>query len=307
MKLHIVNGGATTTGLHRAAIGGEIVEYADVLHEGPVLPDADTDAWLDTRAAFLAECDWAEAAEVKRYIGAWQERVAHPRDFDEVVLWYEHDLFDQLLLIRVLSWWWQHAPVDPPSLVSPADYLGLQSSAQLTALFAARQRVSEAQLTLAASAWQAFTAPAPDGLARLLMHENTVALPHLEGALRRLLEEYPSHENGVGRTERQVLQILEQSPLTAFDLFTANAKREERVFMGDSTFFLRLARLLSARRPLIERTSADGPVLLTDTGRRVLAGELDDVAINGIDRWIGGVHLTPENVWRWDGDTVRKA
>ena len=24
------------------------------------------------------------------------------------------------------------------------------------------------------------------------------------------------------------------------------------------------------------------------------------LALNGIDRWIGGVRLTPDNVWRWD-------
>jgi hypothetical protein len=42
-------------------------------------------------------------------------------------------------------------------------------------------------------------------------------------------------------------------------------------------------------------------VRLTDTGARVLAGEADRVALNGIDRWIGGVHLQGHDVpWRWD-------
>ena len=77
--------------------------------------------------------------------------------------------------------------------------------------------------------------------------------------------------------------------------------------MGDVTFFLRLDRMLAARRPLIERTRADGPLQITDNGTRVLEGAADDVALNGVDRWIGGVHLTPENVWRWDGAEVRRA
>src|SRR5688500_19319846 len=34
---------------------------------------------------------------------------------------------------------------------------------------------------------------------------------------------------------------------------------------------------------------------------RVLAGEADHVALNGVDRWIGGVHLQGRDVrWRWD-------
>jgi hypothetical protein len=39
-------------------------------------------------------------------------------------------------------------------------------------------------------------------------------------------------------------------------------------------------------------------------GRRVLRGEADHVALNGIDRWVGGVHLRgPAARWRWDEDT----
>jgi hypothetical protein len=32
----------------------------------------------------------------------------------------------------------------------------------------------------------------------------------------------------------------------------------------------------------------------------VLAGEADRVQLLGLDRWIGGTHLTLDNVWRWD-------
>jgi hypothetical protein len=33
----------------------------------------------------------------------------------------------------------------------------------------------------------------------------------------------------------------------------------------------------------------------------VLAGGADQIALNGIDRWIGGVHLQGHHVpWRWD-------
>jgi len=42
----------------------------------------------------------------------------------------------------------------------------------------------------------------------------------------------------------------------------------------------------------------------TGTGARVLAGEADQVTFNGIDRWIGGVHLRGHHVpWRWDDGT----
>ena len=42
------------------------------------------------------------------------------------------------------------------------------------------------------------------------------------------------------------------------------------------------------------------PLRLTRLGRRILSGEADFVTVNGIDRWIGGTHLTPAKLWRWD-------
>jgi hypothetical protein len=42
----------------------------------------------------------------------------------------------------------------------------------------------------------------------------------------------------------------------------------------------------------------------TPAGRRVLRGEADHVALNGIDRWVGGVHLRGHAArWRWDEGT----
>ena len=40
---------------------------------------------------------------------------------------------------------------------------------------------------------------------------------------------------------------------------------------------------------------------VTELGRRVLAGDADRVEVLGIDRWVGGTHLSPGAVWRWDG------
>ena len=61
-----------------------------------------------------------------------------------------------------------------------------------------------------------------------------------------------------------------------------------------------LLRLDSSGRP-VQRTTG---VRLTGTGARVLAGQADQIALDGIDRGIGGVHLQGDHVpWRWDEGT----
>jgi hypothetical protein len=39
---------------------------------------------------------------------------------------------------------------------------------------------------------------------------------------------------------------------------------------------------------------------LTGAGTSVLRGESDRVELLGLDRWLGGTHLTAQNAWRWD-------
>ncbi len=45
---------------------------------------------------------------------------------------------------------------------------------------------------------------------------------------------------------------------------------------------------------------------MTETGRAVLDGEADWIKLNGIDRWLEGVHLHgAESRWRWDEENRR--
>ena len=85
--------------------------------------------------------------------------------------------------------------------------------------------------------------------------------------------------------------------------------REPRPFLGDGFGFRILDRLAAARVPLVEADPPGGVAAgtrlrVTEAGRRVLAGEADHVDLNGIDRWVGGVHLHGAAArWRWDEGT----
>jgi hypothetical protein len=83
-----------------------------------------------------------------------------------------------------------------------------------------------------------------------------------------------------------------------------------RPYLGDTWCFAMMDRMANAPVPLLHVDPAGQPVdhgsglHLTDTGAQVLAGGADHVRLNGIDRWIGGVHLSGRHVqWRWDDGT----
>jgi len=158
-------------------------------------------------------------------------------------------------------------------------------------------------------AWAAFRAPTPSGLGAVVATRSP-DLRFLGEAFDRLCREYPSTRDGLSLTERRILAAVADGAADAGTAFVRSAARETRPFLGDSWAFARMDRMAGARVPLLVVDSGGRPVdrhtglRLTDAGARVLAGEADHVSLNGVDRWIGGVHLQGDGArWRWDDGT----
>jgi hypothetical protein len=303
--LHVTNG--SSVALAETGIGGEILFWDDVLHEGPV-PQLPLDELSDLRAHFIAEAYGHPEEDVCR---AFEQRDATLRSFgshDELVLWFEHDLFDQLQLLQVLDWL-ASTPNGSTriSLIQAESYLGRMSPSELSELFPQRAEVTDEQLRLATAAWKAFTAADPTLLIGI-HRTDTSALPHLHAALRRLFEQYPWVGDGLSRTERQILQVVSAGASTMGAAFRADQRLEDPQFMSDAAYARQLRGLGACRNPLLH-VDEHGTLMkitlrLTAAGRNVLEGKADHVALNGIDRWIGGVHLSAGSLWRWNGSEL---
>jgi len=182
--------------------------------------------------------------------------------------------------------------------VEPFHGLGQLTGAQLATLWPGRHTVTAAEFDLAHTAWRAFRSRDPMEIVQLLRQDSS-PLPFLRPALLRHLQEFPSVENGLGRIQRQILEQVDSGTRTFDALFAANAQREECVFLGDCVFALYVRALARCRHPLMEESS--GEYRLTQTGHDVLAGRSDHVRLNGVNRWLGGVHMDGSEVlWRWD-------
>ena len=298
--LHVTNGDYAADQIRATGIGGDVLPWRDVLHEGPVPAGLPLRELSAVRAAFLAGAD-AAPADVAEEIAARDRALegAH----DEVVLWFEHDLYDQLQLIQLLDWFAKHGRRARLSLINPPEYLGSASTERLAAWYAERQPVTPEQLDLGARAWAAFRAPDPTEVQRV-MEEGAAALPFLAAALRRHLEQFPSVRDGLGRTERQILEAVDGGAATVGEAFVEHNRREDPVWLGDTSFLGYVEALAAGPRPLL--LHVDGVLALTPIARDVLAGREDRVRANGIDRWLGGVHLRGREAgWRWDGNQLR--
>ena len=318
--LHVANGTSTTDTIHAAGIPGLTSIWADPLHEGPVptrLPDEEL---LDVRARHLAGNDRSgiALAETIAELRRWRQAIDDRASYDELVLWYEHDLFDQLNLIQLLARIGQEPALDHRrvSLICINGFpghprfkgLGELSAHELGSLLETRQPVGAGQFELAVRAWEAFRADDPLALDRLLATD-TSALPFLASALRRHLEEFPWTRDGLSRTERRIMQLARPGSIDIQRAFPLMHDDESAFYIADSSFWQIVQELASATPALVSIAATEaapgrlpsGTIALTDTGRSILGGHADRVAQCGIDRWLGGVHLVDSQPnWRWD-------
>ncbi|MPZ17349.1 MAG: sigma-70 family RNA polymerase sigma factor [Luteitalea sp.] len=317
--LHVTDGESVAGTLRESAIPGDVSVYGDLMYEGPAPAGLDDEAWFDIRAHFIVEAGYTTLEEARQYLKAYENTLAAFSQNDEVVMWLDNKLSNQLILIKVLDWFSRrHLGGVKLSLICIGRYPGLDhfvglgalTADQLASLADTRLPVGEAQYGTAQAAWNAFTSPDPREIERFIAID-TSALPFIAAALRRHLEQFPSVDNGLSRTERQALSVLrERGPLSGGQLFVAVQRQEEQVFMGDDSFYRMMSDLSEARHPLLQISDTPqhglGNVTITEAGRNVIEGRADQVGLNGIDRWLGGVHLKGNKAaWRWDRASER--
>jgi hypothetical protein len=265
-------------------------------------------ALSDIRAQALASFGSGDYEELRAGFASRDRTLQDFRKHQDVVLWFEHDLYDQLQLLQLLDWFEDQdldginldlLQIDSYPGVRPFYGLGQLSGPQLARLFPMRKRVTQTQRGIAKETWQAFRAGDPSDLLAI-SQQNLSEMPFLASALLRFLEEYPWTTDGLSRTERQVLQAAGAGKRKKQDIYMESSKQEV-VPWGDLSVYLRMAWLAAGALPaLVEAPKNEFSI--TDAGRQLLDGKADWIKLQGgVDRWLGGVHLTGEQAnWRWD-------
>jgi Domain of unknown function (DUF1835) len=324
--LHITNGDSVGGTLRQTDLPGDILTWKDILHEGPTPAGLSLEQMSKIRAQFIADSALQTYDDVLADFMHRDTLLAQFAARKEVILWFEHDLYDQLQLIQLLDWFsHQDLGATTVSLICTNSFpgianftgLGQLNAVQLRSLYETRRPLTEREFRLGSEAWKAYCSPDPKELEAFLS-KDTTALPFLKAALLRHLEQFPALQGGLSRTERQIMEVVASGVHKPLEIFRATQEKEESPFMGDTPFWFHLLSLCAGKRPLLKcadgnmfslpigghRDSAfrDQQLVLTGEGKKAVTGQTDWIKINrNIDRWLGGVHLQGKNAtWRWD-------
>ncbi len=103
--LHITDGESVAGTLRESGIAGDVRIYGDLMFEGPAPAGFDPEAWRETRARHMAEAGLCTTLnEARQYLQECENTLAAFPHYDEVVIWLDPRLSDQLILIKVLDW-----------------------------------------------------------------------------------------------------------------------------------------------------------------------------------------------------------
>lgn len=300
--LHITNGDSTVALLKAAEIKGDMLPWRDILHMGPVPSDHDLHTLSMIRAEFLASLNWGDKDALYDDFRQRDRTLENAKDYEHILLWFEHDLYDQLQLLQLLDWFNQHLELLPKlALINPNKHLGYHTVDEVPDLLSQQKAVTKAQLTLSTQVWKAYRQPTPQPLSQCLKRDLSV-LPYLRSALIRTLAELPHPATGLNQTEASILQLLgkneDTNGLTKIELFKQYNALEPDAFHGDMGFFWYLEQMLIDTPQLLIQSG--DKVTLTPAGKDCLDAACFWQRKYNVQQWLGGYALGKDSNYYWD-------
>lgn len=315
--LHIVSGHSVGGTLRASDTPSKnVVVWYDSLTIGPTRGKTLEETTRIRRRFFinLHKPAWPDSDPAPPSFGQRNRALRQCGKWREVALWFGPSMMEQFSLLQIL------AAISDQDLrkmrltlvTCPKLALGVHRPEEMSAFFKVRNVISRKQIELARRAWELYSGPDPMLLFNFARRQIKTA-PLICDALVCQLENYPSVRNGLSFSEQALLQEVERqgSIVRSAGHVLAN---DDKFRTGDVELFDSLLAFLTCEIPLIEPTEGSPKIAsfaefrklsvrLSTAGRDVLSGRMDNVILNGLNRWIGGIHLEgKKSPWRWDSE-----
>lgn len=329
--LHIVPGHSAAGSLKQALrIGrGEILIFEDSLEGGPIKDFTSLDEWSSMRKSYWSSFtegleDYPEALSLS--VSDRENCLPYLQQAEEIVLWVGAALREQLLLAFIFRLF-QCYQIDFGKLKLIEAYrvkgkdgaywtswgIGELNPDQLLALFleGEKRSLTQKEKNELQQVWSAVTSSRPEGLMEYHGLSNPCFL-QLHQDMLYMMRRYPDKRTGLNFHESQLLHYCVEKGPSATRIIGYTMGYSEHDRTGDMELFHWLKELGNENLPYpaLKLTGnlsnlRETEARLTEIGQKFMNGEANYTKLNKIDYWVGGVHLTSENLWYYsDGKLV---
>jgi hypothetical protein len=319
--LHVVSTESVAKTLLETDIVGDVLVWLDCLTTGPTPKRSSLEELTRVRIRYLKTAFWwpftIPASSDFLALKTRDQTLRKANQRNEVILWFGPTVFEQFSLMQILATLSHQEKKPHLSLVKcPRNLMAVYTAEELSKLFSSKKPISASEARFADKCWQLYCTADHIPLFNVAKR-NVNSHSDLCRALLWQLWRYPAVGAGLSLPEYMLLNQIDTSRNIGWNIANTLVN-DDAVLMWDSEeLFQTTWTFMNAAVPLIESSRAlatvrsrnvfkNLKVKLTKAGREVLSGSLDHVTLNGINRWIGGVHLTGKKVkFRWN--TQRQA
>ena len=269
--LHITNGDSTTKYLKKLNFQGDFITWREMLCEGKTSTDVGSEHFWKSRFDFLKQ---SYKVTKKQFIDLTLKEyrnLCNHKSQEEIVLWFEYDLFCQINMIAVICWLKRYRKGRKISLVCSGEVKGsnkLLGLAELTEKQLKTQYQNKTELTIddieyADYVWQLYCSDNPIKLQNVYQYQQNTTFKYLIDSLLVHLQRFPSIGNGLNNVENSILDITVNSALNSQDeLIRKLLQQENQYGFGDLQYKKQV-------NDLKDYFSSFSPVKLNKTGIKV--------------------------------------
>lgn len=219
--IHVLNGDSTAQILEKTEIKGDVVVWREMLCEGPLHKEVGSDEFWTKRYAFFEKELGVQRLE---YYDKTIKEIVRLEDlsgYDNIVLWFEYDLFCQVNLLALCTYLLDNyvkkanyylictgKEKGKEQLQSLSDY----SPSEFKTLFENKVILSKTNLEFAKESWKLYVENNIDILKSFDFNQSS-KFKYLQLAINQHLLRFPT-ENGLNQIENKILDVINSNSFT---------------------------------------------------------------------------------------------
>ena len=243
--LHILNGDSTLQLFRQTSLKGQTFVWREVLSEGPVHLAFNSTTFWEERENFMTKF----ATTIEDY----QEKVFRPfkvieerlESFNEIVLWFEYDLFCQINMMALIHWLGEvRTSSQTISMICSGKMdeteklygLGELNPEWLEMLFQNRLKLNTREFNFASGVYQAYCSPNAEALYTYILMPSDEFI-YTSDALNAHFRRFPFQGNDLNEIEQKIIELIGQGIRNANQLVVQLLHWQKYYGFGDLQYF----------------------------------------------------------------------
>ncbi len=271
-KLHITNGDKTTNHLKSIGYTGVFITWREMLCEGKTSIDIGSENFWKTRFNFLKSSYKVTKKTFIDFTLKEYRNLCQKKNQEEIILWFDHDLFSQINMIAIISWLKRYRSGEKISLINCNSLkisnqlikLNQLNNEQINKHYNNRAELSQDDIEYADYIWQLYCSNCPLRLETIYKYNPMSPFIHLSKAIEMHLKRFPSIENGLNSIENHIIKTASDKTFTSKNQLVENLLKNEEIYGFEELHYAH-----KIERIKILFTSFN-PIKLSKKGRKAL-------------------------------------